>query len=168
MSDKQFLSTKYHYSVKRVFTDCEVGNDDQCAKRHAVVQLQCQPTTDLAFHIPRLFGKETGYISIDCSDVLRTMRAILPLQTHTPICSQRHSSPTNTPQMNEIQQRNDHHQRETHHDQNPIHHLLSRREIRHELPVQERGEREASERHRETTQYHEGRHAITHKGYRTR
>ena len=61
--------------------------------------------------------------------------------------------------MNEIQQRNDHHQRKTHHDQHPIHHLLSRREIRHELPVQERGEREASERHRETAQYHEGRHA---------
>ena len=75
--DKQFLSTKYHYSVKRVFTDCEAGNDHHGAKRRDVVRLQCQPMTDLAFHIPRLFGKETGYISIDCSGVLRTMRVLV-------------------------------------------------------------------------------------------
>lgn len=60
-----------------MFTDCKAGNDHHGAKRRDVVQLQCQPTTDLAFHIPRLFAKETGYISIDCSDVLKTMRVLV-------------------------------------------------------------------------------------------
>lgn len=66
-----------YYAVKRVSSDCEGRKDDEGAKRRDVVQPQCQPTTDLAFHIPRMLGKGSGYITLDCSDVLRTMRVIV-------------------------------------------------------------------------------------------